>query len=1190
MIDLLLAHLSISLQIAPISDLRWLFPLLEHLSLRWIAIEGEEVNHKLDQLLLAYSDLVSHIMHVLYPRLHEKDQGAFLRMLITAPYVPQEPQLEELVIWLQTQLDDASSSPLLTLRLLTYLTALSTDVTLRSTKIVLLLNPHLLSEHFQVSAAALTLLSTLIQQNHSPILQAIESSNSIEYAIESFLDMVSNSSKQQEETIILDVSLDALPVLHSAIPLPFAIHSAEICECLAKIIVNHPEIATKTLQVLVKILRDESVQHSLGPGIWLRLVEECAYVYRDRIDMAGLLFDVARGAISTFDEESLPTLYNAVLPFATLCIGATTQSLYETSVWPLESLIETLEALFDFGCAVKSDIIFADLLDNVIEPFIFDNINELVKYPALVNTALDWFIELASNRKALLPHLVHLLLSGSLLSVVSAVDTWIPGNTQVHQLLFGILCSFFCDDALCSTSAWESVLLSSKENFGPESRTILHGGLYELEERSNEKISTFLDLAFVALIVGDDRFLSYLLESRSAFGTMSSSTSWKVKLKWTLSRILNDVTVYAFDYGLLVRACFLWSSCYTDYSDPTADTNVLLLEALAGRRVQINYFVPASFNSLSQDSLFPTSLITWLVDHSTQGSSVILLAIVKESMEISSPNWFCTRFAEVASTLPKFAQLLTSSYTHNLVIKPVLEPLAALKCISILCVLPSTDSPLDRTKYSHEVTPIAKLLINSPFPYSLPREWIQEGQKYPTLPLASLLDHILVVRQVLIAEIRQLSSLAFAGSKRSDAAVFAKYWKSLESLLCATRQWSEADIAKSGDTDLWNLVDSVSLQLLNIWMILFAFFKPPPDLVKHLLKGPSVPHLWCGFRNNRQCDGAVSLHVMTLAPSAKKRKLLQMPLQPSNLSHLPPPPQPQYLIDAVLVSMHQIWELTQCVGDTIAPNHFSKRVLLQLKSLLAGNPFTNMIAVGSLTSEALRYLKATEKSAASPFQGSNEESSLLSLTIISSLLNQAQDFSTPFLCEYSIESLLKLSCSLPSDQHWLKLPQTLHLLTLVIAFPQSQLYGGALFSSCFLLSVVLACSRVSPGTVPKQIASLITSPRLARVFLQQAGTPRLFLVTAVTVYTMIRCGMWRTLLKRAGRDANSILLSIRSIVHQCAETSQDAFNGRQGREFGLFEVNGVLIADEMIDCLKLFHSTHVTLGPVSRAKILQQWL
>lgn len=1149
-----------------------------------VRAEVEAGEHKLGQLLSAYSDFVSHIVTISYGRMHERDQASILHLLTMAAYQPQESEMDAFAGWAQNQLECTSNSSALSYHLLSYLKVLSGFYEFRSTKLVPIVNFYLLHEDFQVATAAQNFLALLIAQNNAYILQAIHSENSGECAIESFLDMVANSNNQHGESDAFSQNLDTLLILQSSFHHVLEIHINDICQSLCTLAIKFPDILAKTLQTTSEIVNDTSTFNTLSSDHWAGFFEKCSVTCTDRLDLTGLLFDVARGVNRSFDPESSALLYSALDPLLMNAFSITKDALYNSSEWSIEPVGEALEAILKFAASLREEEIVQHVAINVFETFFLENINELVKYPLIIDIALDGFVELVVSRKAMLPHLVGLLASSSLFSVLATVNSWNPRNWRLHRLVSSILNAIFAVDPYDACTSWSTVLCTSFEDAETKRWVNLQGGLYDLDvDHEKDVLLFFVDLAFVALLCGDHPFIAYLLDSKSEFGQMSRSSPWKVRLRWTLNRIFAEDVVYALSYEYLVRVCYLWASCCVDFQDPTVDTNTWLLSALAGRTSRIDVFVPPAFFLVQDCSLFPDALITWMVDHLADGMSVPILTIVKETRQNSHRSqWLHHCFLKVASTLPKFSTLLTNAYANNTVSQPILAPLAALEIIAELCVLPSSASSSPSSHPSIRVTSMAKILSRASFPLTIPKSWLKNESNQPSLPLASLLQHITVVRQMLLAEVEEIASLGDTRSSRPNAAVFAKYWKSLESLSLACHTWSQTDEAKAGSASLWSLIDACALELINVWTVLFSFFRPPADLVKKLIASPMTSFLWRAFRYATESTGGVEHQAIALVSRMKKKKLFESSLGAQHASVSLPAPS-QQLLDAILISVHQTIALGE--GEaTLSGASLSKRILLSLQALDADRPFSFIILLNSLTDSLLRLAELLKREGAAC--SSNEESQLLFLTATSAILNESQCTTSSVVSEMGAVSLMRLACCSPPEL-WLKLPQTLHVLSLVISFPSSPVYGN-IFASCFIFAVVLACSRLPSDAVPKQISSLITSPRLVRTLLLTTGD-RSSRINLATLYEMMRCGMWKTALKRAGAgDSKSFVSSLTSLLTrlQHAEPSSASF---ETNKWKVLSIGGVMLTESIINPLELENvSTRDEMR--TNALILQQWL
>ena len=1150
-------------------------------------IQAEPVSgkRKLGQLLSAYSDFVSHLVTVAYGHMHERDQVAIIHLLSMAAYQPQEPELDAFAFWIQTQLECTSNGPLLSYHLLCLLKAISTFYEFQSIKLVSIINFYLLHERFEVAAAAQIFLSVLITQNNASIVKALQLENSAEYAIESLLNLIANSNNQHGESDAFSSCLDTLSLLQDAFPRVFELHINDICQSLSTLALKCPEILTKTLKSASEIVNDYSSLNTLSVEHWHAFFEECSTTCPENLELIALLFDVARGVNRSFDTESTALLFTALESPLSEYFNSMEYILYNPSERSIQSLCEVLESFLKYTASLYEEELVQHIANDVFEPFIFDNINELVKHSLVIDICLDGFTGLVSDRKHMLPHLVDLLASSSLLSILATTNTW-NRSWRLHRLLLSILNAVFAQDASDATSSWSKVLSTSLEDTDTKHWLNIQGGLYDLDGNENDVLQLFIDLAFVALLCGDHAFVSYLLDSRSDFGQLSRTSSWKTKLLWALNRILTEDVVYALSYDYLVRASFLWASCCVDYQDPTAHANTWLLNAMAGRTWRIESFVPAAFIPLRNCSLFPNALVTWMIDHISEGMSVPLLTIVKDTRTSSNRSqWIQRCFLKVASGLPKFSTLLINAYANNAVSKPILAPLEALEEIHDLCVSSASNPDFG----PHKATSMAKILSRSAFPLIIPKSWLQSNNhesNQPQLPLPSLIRHITIVRQILLAEVEEIALLGEARRNRPSAAIFAKYWKGLESLSLACQAWSQTAEAKSGVTHLWSMIDTSCLELLNIWTVILAFFRPPPDLVKKLLASPITPLLWRAFRFSAPSSRGEANQAIALVSRIKKKKLFESSLGAHVTGSSLPRPS-QQLLDAILISVHQITSLGD-VDVTLNGTSHIKRALLILKALDTDHPFGTIIMMNSLTDLMLQFAEIQKMKGAGAISNSDDESQLLFLTATSSILNQAQITASPVISEIAAVSIMRLACCSPPE-FWLKLPQTLHILSLVISFPISKIYGP-IFASCFIFAVVLACSRLPPSTVPKQIASLITSPRLIRTLLLSTGD-RSTRINMATVYEMMRCGMWKTAMSRTGSASKSFVATLSSqlSLHIRNSLVEPSSHQAENKLWSVLSIGGVMLTEDMINPLALGNvSTRDELR--SSALVLQQWL
>lgn len=1177
------------LQTSAISEFRWCFILFEHFSKCIVADEDENSSNKLGKLLDAYSELVTHLLKVSYPHLNERDQVALIHSLTLAKYCPRDSEIAKFANWLENQLERVSSGPLLQYRLLSMLISFSESYTLTSQKLIPILHYYLVHEHFQICAKAQNLFSVLVQQKYPPIIAAITNSNTLEYVIESIVDVLSNTDEQAGKDESFEKCFEAIFIVQAIDAQTIAIHANDICSLLYKNTLDSSITAVGSLKTIMKIVSDDFLLDSISTDDLLQFIIECSSIYYDRIDITRLLFNVARYGAKFLNLVSSATLFEALLPLAKQAIDALSYVLNNNECESqISSLIEAIEPIIEFLplCHQHQESFYSELL----EPLIFDNFEEVIKFPQLVDAALNGFFEIFKN-PSLLKYQVHLLRSRSLLRVISDIDNWYSHNWRTHRLLLAILEKFLETGSQSDAEAWDQVFTASERDSQSKKWISFRGAFCgERWSEENEKLICLLDLSFVAILMEDFEYVSYLLDYNSQYGNVVIPSSWKERLQDKICEISNSEALYALDQTHIVRLCFLWASCYS-YSDLShiSSTNTLLIEAMTSTKLNFENFVPLPLAPLGRDAPLPNALLLWIAGHSTRGLSTTLLRITQIlSREIcDEENSLQSACMEVLSTHPKFVNLLVKTYSANLVIRPVMEPLEALKQISKLCKKSRPNESMSSSNIFEQIPTTTKLLVHSSFPLYIDNEGKESGKIFS---LDSLRHHSFVVLQILIAEIHQTHQSSETRKNHLHRKIFGKYWTSLE-FLSRSLQRTISD-SNTSETYFWNQVDEICLSLVNIWNCMVVFLKPSPDLIKRTIHSPIIALLWRAFRTSIISSHGPVDQALELVARVKKKKKFLSSLEASNLSESVPQPSSS-IYNAILISIQTIMAFEDSFEGQKTENMIN-HILRSLKSLDEPHPLTQMIAinsVGMLTQKMISLMEQIGKEKSNQ-SVSVEEFSLLIMTSASSLLKTIMDTTSPILRELSAFTLLKLASRFTSE-NWLKLPQTLYLLSSAMSRNESQKFGCTV-CSCIILAIILCASRCAPRRLPRKIVSKLTSPRLARAILLM-NEEQAIRINLATLYHMIQSGIWSAMLKRAGRDSSRISFFLESLLNKVASDSPhnksnciDSDHKHDQRELYMIAIDGVMVPENMLSGLNEI-STSLKKSASESAEIVLQW-
>lgn len=1176
-----------------ISEFRWSISVLERFLLVLRDVEAQDAGDKWARLCCSLSSILELLFRSHFSYMTEEDQIKLVHVAYMAQYEPIEAKMEAHIVWLVSQLESPHRAPLLTYRLLMHLDQLLETHSYNSTKLVHLVNYYLVHERFQIAAAAQQLLSTLLLPLHLPLRPSLVSANAVEFSIESFLDIMEKSQTQPGEVQAMRETLRTLSSIHSAFPertLPFI---NDICLSLYAIVQKRPECAQLAMQALAS-LTDPTTLQSLDSVVLCQFIEETILRYMDQKEIVGLIFTLARNATGGLEVESLislckslqqshPTVRHLLLDYLS----------HNPSVAESSELGDTREVvMMIFQCyssllqVVPGGCL--SFLNEICMQLMREQAAEIAMHEEVTIVFVETLVEVCRAR-VLLPWLVSSLRNDHLLLFISKCESFNVKPGVVQRALVSLLCACFSSDSGEETDEihWARAFSDETIDGGPLSNgnVQIRGMAWSIESES--RFFTVLDLLYLSLVCCDFQVVSYILDSSVAFGRASADSPWQERLKMAMMEVLDEDLVYRLSPPQLVRVATIWSHCFSyTASQPSCSANQMLLSAIASLKLDFDMLLPTRFYTLETFAdLVPNTFIKWIWDH-LQGSLIVASLHLMKSLGSNSSGLSRACLSSCLSHA-KCVKLLVDTYISNAVSNPIITPMQALTLLSReLSVSRSRNDQstendgnafLGTTK-SH----LARLLLSSAFPLAIPQEWSK------SISLVAIELHLGISLQLLLCDLEKHDSLyVFSGNAKARQETFSRYWRCIETVSFSVQRHVNELLSSSIDhtmdiSTFFERVDAITLALLNMWNTLMARFEFSSDLAKRLLGTPSIGRIWSAFRYSSETSSRNVQQIIAMVSRAKATRRLALPAQHGISGPSIPPPSTSVL-NAIMISVYHLTKIESHVQPSQSVTSRTSQLLRHLKQLTTDNPLTKLInisCIGSLL-QILSQYHLVNGSNADSFQA---ELRLAFLTTCSSLLSTNSSSPHHLISESSAVALIRAT-SMVTDPNWLRLPQVSVLLSTVLQCTSSP-SSLSTSMSLVILSIVLTSSRLKPTEIPKPVLAQLLSPRLVRILLLSEDLTR-FRINMLTLYTMMKCGMWKSVLKRDGRHGPFLINSLSSQLTELSSFSPPSDKRSSLPPLGIVDLSGVFVSESMVN----LECDLKQILPVPRsAKCLKTWL
>lgn len=1095
----------------------------------------------------------------------EEDQITLIHVAHMAQYEPTDAKIEAHILWLVSQLESPHRAPLLVYRLLLHLNQLTSTHAHFLSRIVQIINYYLLHERFQIASAAQQLLSTLLVSHRDAVKLHVISANTVEFSIESLLEISGKSAGQPGEAQAINETFRAFNSIHDLYPeltLPFI---DEICRNFYRIIQERPQCAHFALQALELLSRDPTTVECLNSADLCSFFGEAILQHMNQTSMAGLLFAVVRNVARSLSSETTVSIVNSLKMCHSRVFGLLSDFLSgKMPESPNNELDDTQNALLMLLDAYSVILHNAPqecvpFLGEVLLPLVREHPQEIVAHETVALAILQQLASIFRVRSFLSWTLISLN-THHILHFVAICDSSMERD-EVKQVLSSILHLVLASDSgETHEPQWQRLLVKGDAIHGiKSSQWKIRGSAWQLG--TEYELITVVDLLYLALLSGDFEFISAMVDSSSAYGRATVGSPWQDRLRLAMVQAFNEELVYHLSPTQLVRVATVWSYCFERKPGNSSSTNEVLITALASLKLNFSMLLPTRFYTLEgNEQLVPGPLFLWLMDH-LQVSLLTAGLHLLNSLGQSRSNPLQQACLKCCLGHSNCIKLLVDSYGSNAVCSPIISPSQALSMLAqeILPSCSTNDSQHQDEVISVETTTatrLARFLIGHNFPIAIPDSWI------PEMDLDSIGLHIGICTRLLLAELeRHDATYTNTRNGKHQQEIFGKYWKALESFSNIIQQRVDSSMASGlGSKDvslLFHQVDSITVQMLNIWNILVAKIQISIELASRIIKTQTAQRMWSSFRFSLHSSPRSIQQMLGLVSRANANRNLSIPGNESSMSVAPQPS--ANVLNAILISVYHLTQLESSLPPEECSASRTSVLLRHLKEMETGNPLAKLVyisCIGKLTLALGRY----RLDCASRNQIFPEELKFAFLVSCSSLLTDVLASSRALISELSAVTLIRAT-SLSTDPSWLQLPQVVSLLS--IALSSAEISSPLSKSiSLVILAIVTTASRLSPSEMPKPLLSRLLSPRLLRSLLLSEDYTCIR-ISYLVIYSMLKCGMWKSAVQRDARNQNSLIEALRSILVKHSLSSRPS--PRNKVNMGIVEFSGIFVCQTMVD-------------------------